>query len=75
MTGRQLAEKLGVSPSTLNGVLRGNSGISSEMALRLAKALGRSAESWLTMQDNFNLWQARQSADLSGVQKVDFHAA
>jgi addiction module HigA family antidote len=42
ITGRQLAAKLGVSPSTLNRVLQGTSGISPEMALRLSKALGRS---------------------------------
>lgn len=74
ITGRQLSEKLGVSPSTLNRVLKGNSGISSEMALRLSKSLGRSPESWLAMQDNFNLWQARKSVDLAGVEKVEFQA-
>ena len=41
ITGRTLASKLGVSPSTLNRVLRGTSGISSEMALRLSKALAQ----------------------------------
>ncbi len=75
ITGRQLSAKLGVSPSTLNRVLNGSSGISSEMALRLSKALGRSPESWLTMQDNYDLWQARRSVDLDQVQKVEFHAA
>ena len=54
ITGRQLSAKLGVSPSTLNRVLKGRSGISSEMALRLSKALGRSPESWLTMQDHYD---------------------
>lgn len=75
ITGRQLSTKLGVSPSTLNRVLNGSSGISSEMALRLSKALGRSPESWLTMQDNYDLWQARQTVDLDAVQKVEFRAA
>ena len=56
ITGRQLAAKLGVSPSTLSRVLQGTSGISPEMALRLSKALGRSPESWLIMQDNHDLW-------------------
>jgi len=74
ITGRQLSAKLGVSPSTLNRVLNCNSGISSEMALRLSKALGRSPESWLAMQDNYDLWQARQSVNLDAVQKVEFHA-
>ena len=75
ITGRQLAAKLGVSPSTLNRVLNGNSGVSSEMALRLSKALGRSPESWLIMQDNYDLWQARQSIDLDAVEKIEFCAA
>ncbi|QWF70106.1 HigA family addiction module antidote protein [Methylomonas paludis] len=75
LTGRQLAAKLDVSPSTLNRILNGNSNISSEMALRLSKALGRSAESWLAMQDNYNLWQARQTVNLDGVEKIEFKAA
>ncbi len=75
IAGRQLAAKLGVSPSTLNRVLQGNSGISPEMALRLSKALGRSPESWLAMQDNHDLWQARQSVNLDAVEPIDFRAA
>ena len=75
MTGRQLATKLGVSPSTLNRVLQGKSGISPEMALRLSKALGRSPESWLAMQDDHELWHARQSVNLEAVEKVEFRIA
>jgi addiction module HigA family antidote len=75
MTGRQLASKLAVSPSTLNRILQGRSGISPEMALRLSKALGRSPESWLQMQDNYELWHARQTVDLESVEKVEFRAA
>lgn len=75
ITGRQLAAKLGVSPSTLNRVLQGNSGISPEMALRLSKALGRSPESWLAMQDNHDLWQARRKVNLDAVERIDFRVA
>jgi len=75
ITGRQLAANLGVAPSTLNRVLQGTSGISPEMALRLSKALGRSPESWLTMQDNHDLSQARQTVDLDAVERIDFRAA
>lgn len=75
LTGRQLSSKLGVSPSTLNRILNGKSGVSSEMALRLSKALGRSPESWLTMQDNYDLWHARQTVNLDTVEKIEFRAA
>jgi len=70
ISGRELAAKLGVAASTLNRVLTGASGISPEMALRLAKSLGRSPESWLAMQCSYDLWQARQRVDLSSVAKV-----
>ena len=72
ITGRQLASKLGVSASTLNRVLKGSSGISPEMALRLSKAIGRSPESWLALQDNYDLLQAKQSVNLDEVQEVQF---
>ncbi len=75
ITGRQLAAKLDVSASTLSRVLNGSNGVSSEMALRLSKALGRSAESWMIMQDNFDLWQARQRVDLEKVQRVELNLA
>jgi len=75
LSGRELAAKLGVAASTLNRVLTGVSGISPEMALRLSKALGRSAESWLAMQYNHDLWQAKQRVDLGNVSKVRLTAA
>lgn len=75
LSGRELAATLGVSASTLNRILVGKSGISPEMALRLAKALGRSPESWLAMQGNYDLWQARKHAKLDIVGTVKFTAA
>jgi plasmid maintenance system antidote protein VapI len=45
------------------------------MALRLSRVLGRSAESWLAMQDSYGLWQARQSLDLSGLTPMELTAA
>jgi len=67
---RAVAMKLKVSPSTFHRVIKGQSNISSEMALRLSKTLGRSPESWLAMQSNYNLWIARQKVDLDNVEKL-----
>jgi addiction module HigA family antidote len=74
ITGRELASKLGVSPSTLNRVLTGKSGVSPEMALRLSKCLGRSPESWLAMQHGHDLWQAKKNTDLSDVEQLKLTA-
>ncbi len=70
ISGRELAAKCGVAASTLNRVLTGANGVSPEMALRLSKALGRSPESWLAMQYNHDLWQAKKYVDLGNVSKV-----
>ena len=72
---RYLAAKLNVAASTLNRVLKMQSGISPEMALRLSKALGRSPESWLAMQDAYDLWQAKKRIKLGNVHKVQINAA
>ena len=71
---RSLADSLGVAASTLARIVAKRSAVSPEMALRLSKAIGRSPESWLAMQDNYDLWQAKKSANLSKVQKVQFEA-
>lgn len=75
LSARQVAAKLRVSPSTFNRVLNGDSGVTPEMALRLSKTLGRSPESWLAMQHNHDLWQARQRMNLKEVEKLELPAA
>ena len=72
---RSLAEHLGVAASTLSRILKQQSGVSPEMALRLSKTLGRSPESWLAMQDAYDLWMARKTVELSGVQRLNLDAA
>ncbi len=71
---RTVAAKLKVSPSTFQRLIKQQSNISPEMALRLSKTLGRSPESWLIMQDNYNLWQAKQSLDIDEVEKLTIPA-
>ena len=75
LSGRALAAKLDVSPSTLSRILNGGSRLTPEMALRLSKAIGRSPESWLALQDAHDLWAARRSVDLKRVEKIDLAAA
>ena len=67
---RAVALKLNVSPSTFNRIIQGRSNISSGMALRLSKTLGRTPESWLSMQSNYNLYMAKQHINLDEVQEL-----
>ncbi|WP_233253681.1 HigA family addiction module antitoxin [Limnohabitans sp. 2KL-1] len=75
ISGRELAEKLDVAPSTLSRVLKGSSRVTPEMALRLSKALGRTPESWLSLQDAHDLWIARQNVDMNRVVPLQFSPA
>ncbi len=75
LSGRELALKLGVAASTLSRILKRSSAVTPEMALRLSKALGRTPETWLSMQYNYDLWHARQHVNLAKVGKVKLNAA
>lgn len=63
LTVTDAAKGLGVSRPTLSELLNGRRGISPEMAIRLSVAFGGSAESWVTQQAQYDLWQAMQNAD------------
>ncbi len=60
LTVTDAARVLGVTRQALNNVVNGKSGISPEMAIRLSKAFGSTAETWLRMQVAYDLAQARK---------------
>lgn len=62
LTVTDAAKGLGVSRKAFSELINGKSGISPEMAIRLEKAGWGTAEVWLTMQMNYDLWQARQNS-------------
>jgi antitoxin HigA-1 len=59
------AEALGVTRVTLSKLINGQSGISPEMAVRLAKAFGSSAETWLGMQIDYDLAKVRNKGNVT----------
>jgi addiction module HigA family antidote len=60
LTVTEGARILGVTRQALNNLVNGKSGVSAEMAVRLAKAFGSDAETWLRMQLNYDLAQVRE---------------
>lgn len=58
-----LAEAIGVSRQTINELLRERRSLSPEMALRLARLFGNSADFWLNAQRAVDLWEAARSID------------
>ena len=70
LTTTAAAKILGVTRQTLNNLVNGKSGNSAEMAIRLDKAFGGGAETWLRVQMAYDLAQARKRAKDIRVRRV-----
>ncbi len=69
LTVTAAAEALGVTRKALSDLLNGHTGVSPDMAIRLEKVFGSTADTWLRMQMQRDLWVARQRADAIKVNK------
>ena len=70
LTVAEAAKSLGVTRQQLYRVLNGTSGISPEMAFRLEKAIGTSADTWLRMQMAFDLAEVRKRSATIAVKRL-----
>ena len=64
------AKALGVTRKSLSELLNGRSGVSTEMALRLAIAFDTTPESWLSQQMQYDLWKARRKRKRLKVRRI-----
>ena len=64
LTVTQAAEQLGVARVTLSRMINGRAAISADMAIRLAQWLGGSAEVWLRLQLQYDLWHAEKNSKI-----------
>jgi antitoxin HigA-1 len=70
LTVTDAARSLGVSRKALSSILNGRAGISPEMAVRLSIAFDTSAESWLNLQVQYDLWHAEKNRQALHVAKL-----
>ncbi|MFH1139522.1 MAG: HigA family addiction module antitoxin [Pseudomonadota bacterium] len=66
----ELAETLGVSRKTLSKIVNEHGAVTPDMALRLSQALNTTAELWLGLQQEHDLWKARQETGWKAVRPV-----
>jgi addiction module HigA family antidote len=66
----EAAKALGISRQQLHAVIAGRARVTPEMALRLEKALGSTADTWLRMQMNYDLAQIRTKASSLKVKRL-----
>ena len=64
------AKVLGVTRQAMNNLVSGKAGVSAEMAIRLEKAFGGGAETWLRMQAAYDLAQAEKRMGKIKVRRV-----
>jgi addiction module HigA family antidote len=66
----EAAKRLSISRKQLSDIVNGHAGISPEMAIRLDKAFGGGAETWLRLQAAYDLAQAMRRADAIKVERI-----
>ena len=68
LTITEVADDLGVSRKTISKIINERGAITPEMALRLSKAFSTSAELWMNLQTNYDLWVVSQErGDLDNI--------
>ena len=71
ITQSNFAVRLGVSFPRLNEVIRGRRAVTPDTALRLAQVLGTSADFWLGLQLDWDLWHAMRSDKAAEVAQLE----
>jgi len=65
------AIRLGVSFPRLNEIIRGKRRVTPDTALRLARVLDMSAEFWLGLQQDWDLWHAMRTDEAAAIEKLE----
>ncbi len=71
ITQTAFAHQLGVSFPRLNEIINGKRGVTTDTALRLARVTGMSAEFWLGLQQDWDLWHALRSDEAEEIAKLE----
>ena len=66
----EVAEGLGVARANLSAIVNERAGISPELAIKLSEGFGNSAQFWINLQKNYELWHAEKKVDRKSIQFV-----
>ena len=70
VTKPALAVALGVSRQTLHEIMSAKRSVTPEMAVRLEAVIGSTAETWLALQSERDLWEARKRVNVKGLKRL-----
>jgi addiction module HigA family antidote len=71
LTITEVAKGLNVARANLSAVINGHLGISPELAIKLSEAFGNTAQFWVNLQNNYELWHAEQKVNRSLIRHFD----
>ena len=69
LTVTETAKGLGVSRNQLSALLNGRSGVSPEMAVKLAEAFGTTPELWINLQAQYDIWYAKRTVSRKEIRR------
>ena len=71
LTQAELSRRLGVSYPRLNEIIKGRRSVTPDTALRLSRVLGMSADFWLGLQQDWDLWNAMNSPEAKQINRLN----
>ena len=70
LTITETAQALGIARKNLSAIVNGRAGISTDMAVRLSEAFNTSAEVWVGLQKDYDLWQSELTIDRHAIKHL-----
>jgi antitoxin HigA-1 len=70
LTQEAFAEHIGVSRQTVSAIISGRSRLTVEIACRISKAIGGSAQFWMNLQTAHDVWQAERTPAVKSIKRV-----
>lgn len=71
---KSTAEKMSMTRAALSEIVNGRRGITPRVAIKLAKAFGGTAQSWINQQTKYDLWQTQQQYTADDVERIYQHS-
>jgi addiction module HigA family antidote len=75
LTITEVAKGLKITRSNLSAVINGHLKISPELAVKLSEAFGNSAQFWINLQNNYELWYAEKKVNRADISHFDLLSA
>ena len=71
LTVTEVAKGLNMARANLSGIINGHLGISPELAVKLSEAFGNTAQFWVNLQNNYELWYAERKVDRTAIRHFE----